>query len=104
MKVRLLVLFHALFGNIVAETENVLFIVVDDLGPALGIYGDCGAVTPNIDKLSQKSFIFENAFAQVLRLVYEFSYIGHTVNLTQFICEFISGDVRVVFTSAIKLF
>lgn len=66
MRVYLVVLFHALFGNIETKTRNVLFIVVDDLRPALGIYGDHGAVTPNIDKLSQKSFVFKNAFAQVL--------------------------------------
>lgn len=45
---------------------NVLLIVVDDLRPALGVYGDKNAYTPNIDKLAQKSFVFTNAFAQVL--------------------------------------
>ncbi|XP_054707303.1 iduronate 2-sulfatase-like [Uloborus diversus] len=43
---------------------NILFIVVDDLRPALGCYGDKKAITPNIDFLASKSVIFKNAFAQ----------------------------------------
>ena len=44
---------------------NVLFIVVDDLRPALGCYEDEMAVTPNIDNLATRSVIFKNAFVQV---------------------------------------
>lgn len=44
---------------------NVLFIVVDDLRPRLGAYNCKNAHTPNIDNLAKKSFIFQNAFAQV---------------------------------------
>lgn len=44
---------------------NVLFIVVDDLRPALGCYGDKRAITPNIDSLASQSIIFKNAYAQV---------------------------------------
>ncbi|XP_045480091.1 iduronate 2-sulfatase isoform X5 [Harmonia axyridis] len=43
---------------------NVLFIIVDDLRPNLGCYDYGNAVTPNIDKLSSKSFLFYNAFCQ----------------------------------------
>lgn len=43
-------------------------IIMDDLRPALKCYGDTAAVTPNIDKLASKSFIFTNAYAQVLHL------------------------------------
>lgn len=40
-------------------------IILDDLRPALKCYGDTAAVTPNIDKLASKSFVFKNAYAQV---------------------------------------
>ena len=36
--------------------QNVLLLVVDDLRPALGAYGDPLAITPNIDKLSSISY------------------------------------------------
>ena len=35
---------------------NILLIIVDDLRPALGAYGDPLAITPNIDKLSAISY------------------------------------------------
>lgn len=41
---------------------NVLFILVDDLRPDLGIYGHPTAQTPNIDALGQSGLVFENAF------------------------------------------
>ncbi|XP_055932553.1 iduronate 2-sulfatase-like [Argiope bruennichi] len=44
--------------------KNVLFIVVDDLRPALGCYGDKKAITPNIDQLASKGIVFKNAYAQ----------------------------------------
>lgn len=44
---------------------NVLFLIVDDLRPNLGIYDYKNAYTPNIDNLAEKSFVFNNAFAQV---------------------------------------
>ncbi|GFY72761.1 iduronate 2-sulfatase [Trichonephila inaurata madagascariensis] len=44
--------------------KNVLFIVVDDLRPALGCYGDERAITPNIDQLASKGVVFKNAYAQ----------------------------------------
>lgn len=45
--------------------NNVVFIIVDDLRPALGCYNDNRAVTPNIDRLAEKSFVFRRAYAQV---------------------------------------
>ncbi|CAG9819697.1 unnamed protein product [Phaedon cochleariae] len=47
-----------------SKRPNVLFIIVDDLKPALKCYGDKNAHTPNIDSLARKSFLFNNAFAQ----------------------------------------
>lgn len=48
--------------------QNVLFIVVDDLRPSLGVYGYKNAYTPNIDNLAKKSIVFNNAYAQVKHL------------------------------------
>lgn len=48
-----------------ATQKNVLFIIVDDLRPALGCYGDVHAVTPNIDRLAKKSALFRWTYAQV---------------------------------------
>ena len=43
------------------EKPNVLFIIVDDLKPNLGCFGDNLAVSPNIDRLAERGVIFENA-------------------------------------------
>lgn len=45
--------------------KNVLLILVDDLRPALGCYNDDIAVTPNIDRLAEKSLLFRRTYAQV---------------------------------------
>ena len=56
-------LFLFLFSG---DQLNVLFIVIDDLRPALGCYGNKFMVTPNIDNLASHSVLFENAYAQVM--------------------------------------
>ncbi|XP_061862904.1 iduronate 2-sulfatase [Colius striatus] len=43
---------------------NILFIVVDDLRPVLGCYGDKLVKSPNIDQLASQSVVFSNAYAQ----------------------------------------
>lgn len=43
---------------------GVLMIVVDDLKPALGCYGDDLAITPNIDRLAARGTVFLNAHCQ----------------------------------------
>ncbi|KAJ7402673.1 iduronate 2-sulfatase [Pitangus sulphuratus] len=43
---------------------NILFIVVDDLRPVLGCYGDKLVKSPNIDQLASRSLVFSNAYAQ----------------------------------------
>jgi len=42
---------------------NVLLILVDDLKPALGAYGDPIAKSPNIDRLARRGLLFERAYA-----------------------------------------
>ncbi|MBE9463621.1 sulfatase [Dyadobacter subterraneus] len=44
--------------------RNVLFIIVDDLRPALGCYGDKFAYTPNIDALAKTGTLFQRAYCQ----------------------------------------
>ncbi|KAG5893571.1 hypothetical protein JTB14_028338 [Gonioctena quinquepunctata] len=57
-------IYLSFFGNVFTKKPNVLLIIVDDLKPALKCFGDENAYTPNIDELSKKSFLFNNAFAQ----------------------------------------
>lgn len=47
-----------------AAPKNVLFIIVDDLRPKLGCYGDEIAVTPAIDSLAKDATLFERAYCQ----------------------------------------
>ncbi|MHC5067359.1 MAG: sulfatase [Planctomycetota bacterium] len=48
-----------------ADKPNVLFIMVDDLKPPLGCYGDTYAQTPNFDRLAALSVQFNEAYCQV---------------------------------------
>ena len=59
-----LLCFLMLFSALESK-DNILFITVDDLRPALGCYGDTMAFTPNIDALAKRSMLFTNAYVQV---------------------------------------
>lgn len=41
---------------------NILLIMVDDLKPTLGVYGDSVAVSPNIDRLANDGLLFNRAY------------------------------------------
>ncbi|XP_016839229.1 iduronate 2-sulfatase isoform X3 [Nasonia vitripennis] len=47
-----------------ASNLNVLLVIVDDLRPALGCYNDPKAFTPNMDRLAERSVLFDKAYAQ----------------------------------------
>ncbi|XP_077744335.1 iduronate 2-sulfatase isoform X2 [Canis aureus] len=51
-------------SNLTTAPLNVLLIIVDDLRPSLGCYGDKLVRSPNIDQLASHSLLFQNAFAQ----------------------------------------
>ncbi|MFC4311878.1 sulfatase [Steroidobacter flavus] len=46
-----------------AGAPNVLLIMVDDLKPTLGAFGDRTAISPNIDELAARGSRFERAYA-----------------------------------------
>ena len=47
-----------------AEQPDILLIMVDDLRPMLGCYGDTRIRTPNIDRLAKRGVLFERAYCQ----------------------------------------
>ena len=52
------------FSEATDEKKNVLFIVVDDLRPDIGAYGQTYVHTPNIDQLAKESLVFDRAYCQ----------------------------------------
>ncbi|RYD57746.1 MAG: DUF4976 domain-containing protein [Sphingomonadales bacterium] len=46
-----------------ATRPNVLLIMIDDLKPTLGSFGDRTAISPNIDRLAARGARFEHAYA-----------------------------------------
>ena len=54
---------HATPGDdAVSARPNIVFIVVEDLGPRLGAYGDLLAETPNIDQLAADGITYTRVF------------------------------------------
>ena len=48
--------------GVAADRPNVLMILVDDLKPALGCYGDQAAKTPHLDRFAARALRFELAY------------------------------------------
>ena len=53
-----------LAGGLAASPPNILFIAVDDLKPALGVYGDELAKTPLLDSLAEQGAFWQRAYCQ----------------------------------------
>ena len=49
--------------NTASVPPNILWITCEDIGPALGCYGDSQAVTPNLDRLATEGVIYRKAYA-----------------------------------------
>lgn len=66
MRQQIIILLCSIVSGAVCNPghPNVLLIIIDDLRPALGCYGDTLAITPNIDSLAHHGAIFTRAFAQ----------------------------------------
>jgi arylsulfatase A-like enzyme len=64
-----LLLVVALWGCTKTNNENkkpnVLFIIVDDLRPELGCYGNENIISPNIDALAKDGYKFTHTYCQV---------------------------------------
>ena len=43
------------------DKPNIIFIAVDDLRPQLNCYGKKEIISPNIDSLASRSYLYENA-------------------------------------------
>ncbi len=48
-----------------SQTRNVLLIYVDDLRPEINCYGKSRIISPNIDRLAERSLVFNKAYCQV---------------------------------------
>ena len=46
-------------------SQNVLFLIIDDLRPELPTYGSTQVHAPNIERLAQQGLVFHNAYANV---------------------------------------
>ena len=57
-----LLLVSFLSANWAAEKPNVLLILVDDLKPSFGAYGDTWVHSPNLDRLAARGMRFERAY------------------------------------------
>lgn len=49
--------------NSISKRPNIIWLVAEDISPALGCYGDTLALTPNIDRLATEGVRFDKAYA-----------------------------------------
>lgn len=51
--------------SLTSSKPNVLFIILDDLRPELGCYGNKEIITPNIDAIAANGVVFERAYCNI---------------------------------------
>ncbi len=51
-------------GKKSGKKPNILFVIVDDLRPEMGCYGNPDLKTPHFDAFAAKSMLFTNAYCQ----------------------------------------
>lgn len=73
--------------------------MVDDLRPALRAAGDNNAITPNIDKLIQRSSYFSNAFAQVIEMFCLDLCVTRTQTLTYRDANWIKKNTKFIYSN-----
>lgn len=59
-----IVLLSLSHSALASDPPNVLFVVIDDLRPELGCYGNTNIKTPNIDRLAKSATVFTRAYCQ----------------------------------------
>ena len=47
------------------DAKNILYLVVDDLRPQLGAYGQTQTLTPNLDAFAKTATVFDNAYCNI---------------------------------------
>ena len=52
----------SLFAQETGKLPNIIWLIAEDISPALGAYGDPYAYTPNIDKLASRGVVYTNAW------------------------------------------
>ena len=64
------ILFLGLAKSHALTKPNVLLLLVDDLKPAMGCYGDEHAITPHMDALAKRGVRFDLAYCNQAAVSY----------------------------------
>jgi iduronate 2-sulfatase len=85
------------------QRPNILLILVDDLKPTLGVYGDPVAHSPNIDRLAAKGMTFKNAYCnQAVCLASRYNLLLGSRSTSSGIFNF-GTEFRTVYPDAVTL-
>lgn len=57
------IIFFGCQSELDSDPPNIVWITAEDIGPALGCYGDEYARTPNLDQLASEGVLYRKAFA-----------------------------------------
>jgi iduronate 2-sulfatase len=85
------------------QRPNILLILVDDLKPTLGVYGNPVAHSPNIDRLAAKGMTFKNAYCnQAVCLASRYNLLLGSRSTSSGIFNF-GTEFRIVYPDAVTL-